>query len=138
VKRQSMNKRRVARQFDKREYVSAVVRQPGHRADRAFSLIVDSHRKELAVPPVGTIPSMLLRPALVQFRCFALSSLSEARESGSHDSPLALSLHRSFLTGAMRFEMSKRAAARDIDDAVVLEIALGLMELSVGGFASSI
>jgi hypothetical protein len=60
------------------------------------------------------------------------------RESGSHDSPLALSLHRSFLTSAMRFEMSESAAARDIDDAVVLELALGLMELGVGGFVSSI
>jgi hypothetical protein len=133
-----MNERRIAGQFDKREYVSGVVRQPGHRADGAFSLIVDSHRKELAILPVGTIPSTLLRPALVQFRCFGLSSLGEDRESGSHDSPLALSLHRSFLTGAMRFEMSERAAARDIDDAVVLELALGLMELGVGGFVSSI
>jgi hypothetical protein len=133
-----MNERRIAGQFDKREYVSGVVRQPGHRADRAFSLIVDSHRKELAILPVGTIPSTLLRLALVQFRCFALSSLSEPRESSSHDIPLALRLHRSFLTDAMRFEMSERAAARTVDDAVVLVLALGFMELGVGGFASSI
>lgn len=61
-----------------------------------------------------------------------------SRESSSHDSPLALRLHRSFLTDAMRFEMSERAAARNVDDAVVLVLALGLMELGVGGFASSI